>query len=106
MVWVRDREIGVVKMEIGPLDPEKGVQGTRQIDKQPISNELRIQQLNVQTGNFVKSFGKEGSGDGEFVSPVGVCITGDGRFIVVTEYANSRIQVFTMDGEQGKVLYN
>ena len=33
MVWVRDREIGVVKMEIGPLDPEKGVQGTRQIDK-------------------------------------------------------------------------
>ena len=54
----------------------------------------------------MKSFGKEGSGDGEFVSPVGVCITGDGRFIVVTEYANSRIQVFTMDGEQGKVLYN
>ena len=59
----------------------------------------RIQQLNVQTGNFVKSFGKKGSGDGEFVSPVGVCITGDGRFIVVTEFANSRIQVFTMDGE-------
>ena len=28
MVWVRDREVGVVKMEIGPLDPEKGVQGT------------------------------------------------------------------------------
>ena len=47
----------------------------------------------------MKSFGKEGSGDGEFVSPVGVCITGDGRFIVVTEFANSRIQVFTMDGE-------
>ena len=40
----------------------------------------------------MKSFGKEGSGDGEFVSPVGVCITGDGRFIVVTEFANSRIQ--------------
>ena len=68
-------------------------------NQEPISNELRIQQLNVQTGNFVKSFGKEGSGDGEFVSPVGVCITGDGRFIVVTEFANSRIQVFTMDGE-------
>ena len=30
MVWVHDREVGVVTMEIGPLDPEKGVQGTRQ----------------------------------------------------------------------------
>ena len=30
MVWVHDREVGEVKMEIGPLDPEKGVQGTRQ----------------------------------------------------------------------------
>ena len=24
MVWVHDREVGVVKMEIGPLNPEKG----------------------------------------------------------------------------------
>ena len=59
----------------------------------------RIQQLNVQTGNFVKSFGKEGSGDGEFENPVCVFITSDGRFIVVADHANSRIQVFTMDGE-------
>ena len=33
MVWVHDREIGVVRMEIRPLDPDKGVQGTRQIGK-------------------------------------------------------------------------
>ena len=59
----------------------------------------RIQQLNVQTGNFVKSFGKEGSGDGEFQNPASVCITSDGRFIVVADFNNSRIQVFTMDGE-------
>ena len=25
-----------------------------------------IQQFNVQTGNFVKSFGRKGTGDGEF----------------------------------------
>ena len=59
----------------------------------------RIQQLNVQTGNFVKSFGKKGSGDGEFKNPASVCITSDGRFIVVVDFYNSRIQVFTMDGE-------
>ena len=57
----------------------------------------RIQQLNVQTGNFVKSFGKEGSG--ELKKPTSVCITSDGRFIVVADQDNSRIQVFTMDGE-------
>ena len=59
----------------------------------------RIQQLNVQTGNFVKSFGRKGSEDGEFQNPASVCITGDGRFIVVADHNNNRIQVFTMDGE-------
>ena len=33
MVWIHEREVRVVKIEIGPLDPEKGVQGTRQRDK-------------------------------------------------------------------------
>ena len=47
----------------------------------------------------MKSFGKKGSGDGEFEDPTSVCITSDGCFIVVAEYVNSRIQVFTMDGE-------
>ena len=47
----------------------------------------------------MKSFGKKGSGDGEFKFPISVCITSDGRFIVVADFNNSRIQVFTMDGE-------
>ena len=47
----------------------------------------------------MKSFGKQGSGDGEFENPASVCITSDGRFIVVADFNNSRIQVFTMDGE-------
>ena len=32
MVWVHDREVGVVKMEIGPLDLEKGVQGIIEVN--------------------------------------------------------------------------
>ena len=56
-------------------------------------------QWNVQTGNFVKNFGKQRSGDGEFKIPTSICISRDGRFIVVAECKNSRIQVFTMDGE-------
>ena len=47
----------------------------------------------------MKRFGKQGSGDGEFKIPTSVCISSDGCFIVVAEYENSRIQVFTMDGE-------
>ena len=33
MVWLHDREVGIVKMEIGPLDLEKGVQGIIQRGK-------------------------------------------------------------------------
>ena len=47
----------------------------------------------------MKSFGKQGSGDGEFKIPTSVCISSDGRFIAGAEYENSRIQVFTVDGE-------
>ncbi|XP_022810572.1 E3 ubiquitin-protein ligase TRIM71-like [Stylophora pistillata] len=59
----------------------------------------RIQRFNIQTGKCVESFGKEGSGDGKLKFPTGVCITSDGRFIVVVDDGNSRIQVFTMDGQ-------
>ena len=59
----------------------------------------RIQQFNVQTGNFVKCFGKSGTGDGEFKIPSSVCIRSEGDFIAVAEYVNSRVQVLTMDGE-------
>ena len=51
------------------------------------------------SGSSRHSSGEQGSGDGEFENPVSVCITSDGRFIVVAEFGNSRIQVFTMDGE-------
>ena len=47
----------------------------------------------------MKSFDNQGSGDGEFKIPTSICISSDGCFIVVAEYENSRIQVFTMDGE-------
>ncbi|XP_022805535.1 E3 ubiquitin-protein ligase TRIM71-like [Stylophora pistillata] len=62
------------------------------------SGNHRIQQLNVQTGKFVKSFGKKGSADVDLKKPASVCITTDKRFIVVAEFLG-RIQVFTMDGE-------
>ena len=58
----------------------------------------RIQQFNVQTGNFVKSFGKYGKKDGEFQYPVSVCVD-DVRRVVVDDYFNSRVQVLSQNGK-------
>ncbi len=58
----------------------------------------RFQQFNVQTGNFVKRFGKQGSGEGEFKNPTSVCMDGEGH-VVVADLYNNRIRVLTKDGE-------
>ena len=58
----------------------------------------RIQQFNVQTGNSVKSFGKKGTRDSEFHSPVSLCMDGKGR-VIVAEFRNSRVQVISVDGK-------
>ena len=65
-----------------------------------VADELNhcIQQFNVQTGDFVKSFGKKGKGEGEFQNPTSVCVTGEGH-IVVVDSKNGRIQFFTNDGK-------
>ena len=58
----------------------------------------RIQQFNVQTGNFLKSFGKKGTGDGEFTEPEGIFINDEGHVIVADCY-NNRIQLLDKDGK-------
>ena len=45
------------------------------------------------SGNFVTKFGKLGSWLGEFGSPTSAAVLSNGR-IVVTEWFNSRIQIF------------
>ena len=57
----------------------------------------RIQQFNVQTGNFVKSFGKYGTRDGEFQNPFSVCV--DDERVIVADVHNHRVQVLSRDGE-------
>ena len=62
---------------------------------------LRIQQLNIKTGTFVKTFGKLGkigAGKGEFQYPTDVSLDDEGR-IVVVELSNNRIQVISKEGE-------
>ena len=58
----------------------------------------RLQHVDVQTGTFLKSFGKHGAAKEEFYQPVDVCLDEQHR-IVVTESGNQRIQVITQQGE-------
>ena len=57
----------------------------------------RVQVLNPDL-TFCRSFGKGGTGDGEFKSPVDIAIDSEG-LVYVTDYSNHRVQKFTHDGK-------
>jgi len=54
-------------------------------------------------GCYLKSFGQEGQGPGEFNRPTGICILPDFR-LAVADFGNTRIQIFDRDGEFMKVI--
>jgi tripartite motif-containing protein 71 len=51
----------------------------------------------VETSAALLKFGSEGGGDGQFNAPVGVAVDATGN-IFVSDYYNSRIQVFDNQG--------
>ena len=51
-----------------------------------------------EEGEFVKSFGKRGTGNGQFRNPSSVAVDVDG-YIYVADWANERIQVLSKDGD-------
>ena len=69
------------------------------------TNNNRIQQINIQTGTVVKTFGKEGEGTREFNFPTDVCLDEERR-IVVTEILSKRIQVMSCQGETISIFGN
>ena len=52
----------------------------------------RTQELTV-TGEFLMKFGTKGSGNGQLCHAWGMCLSSNGN-VYVTEYTNSRVQVF------------
>ena len=69
------------------------------------TNNNRIQQINIQTGTVVKTFGKEGEGTREFNFPTDVCLDEERR-IVVTEILSRTIQVMSCQGETISIFGN
>jgi sugar lactone lactonase YvrE len=49
-------------------------------------------------GKFIKAWGKEGKGPGEFDQPHGIALDSAGR-LFVADRANSRLQIFDQDGK-------
>lgn len=49
------------------------------------------------SGKFLYEFGEEGRGDGQFKSPLGLCVD-SGGYLLVCDQLNGRIQQFTLDG--------
>ena len=66
------------------------------------SGNNRVVVLN-KDGKMLFSFGREGSGEGEFQDPVGIGVDHEG-IIYVADTGNHRIQIFTADGEYSKTI--
>ena len=62
------------------------------------SDNNRVQYFEVKTGKFVKKFGSEGSGHGQFNGPCGISVDQKDR-VIVTDWNNHRVQVFSPDGK-------
>jgi DNA-binding beta-propeller fold protein YncE len=60
---------------------------------------LCISVFNRRDGARVRQFGRQGSGDGQLVSPRGLCFMSGDRHVAVAEWGNSRVSVFSIDGE-------
>jgi DNA-binding beta-propeller fold protein YncE len=61
------------------------------------SGNNRIQVVD-QDGGFVRAFGRQGSGNGEFNRPVAVALDPEGNIFVVDQ-GNNRVQSFSPDGQ-------
>jgi DNA-binding beta-propeller fold protein YncE len=59
----------------------------------------RISVFNRGDGALLRRFGSEGCGDGQLRYPFGLCFMPGHRHVAVAELFNSRVSVFSVDGE-------
>lgn len=55
--------------------------------------------FDLHTGHRLRSFGEEGSCEGELTQSVGVRFTPDGSHILIADGGNNRLSLFTMTGD-------
>ena len=78
-----------------PTDVEVGPDGSIYVTDGYGNN--RVVKLDAE-GNFVTAWGTKGTSDGEFDTPHGLAVDGEGR-VYVADRGNSRMQVFDSEGK-------
>ena len=61
------------------------------------NNNHRVKKLRLSDKTFISKFGSNGTSDGQFSNPRGICIDPEGK-VFVADHNNHRIQVFQPDG--------
>jgi DNA-binding beta-propeller fold protein YncE len=59
----------------------------------------RITVFNRRDGSLLRRIGTSGSGDGELMMPHGLCFIHDDHHVAVADSYNSRVSVFSVDGQ-------
>ena len=62
-----------------------------------VSHSGHIEMYSSTDGRFIGEFGSKGNGAGQLSHPYGICTDGKGR-VLVADYDNNRIQIFTSQG--------
>ena len=107
-VYIFDKS-GKCLRKIGVKGQYKGPFGVTYLNDDEIliadTNNNRIQQVHIQTETVVKTFGKVGTGMGEFCHPIDVCLDEE-HCIVINETSSNRIQVMSREGETISIFGN
>jgi DNA-binding beta-propeller fold protein YncE len=83
---------------VGHLDTPSGVCANDSVVV--VSEEThRICVFNRRDGALLRRFGSKGRGDGQLYCPQGLCFMSGHRHVAVADFLNSRVSVFSVDGD-------
>ncbi len=84
---------------VGQLDGPSGVCADDAVIMVSEAGAHRISVFNRSDGALLRRFAKKGRGDGQLNGPFGLCFMSGHRHVAVADYSNSRVSVFTVEGE-------
>jgi DNA-binding beta-propeller fold protein YncE len=84
---------------VGQLNSPAGVCADDDIIMVSEVDAHRISVFSRGDGALLRRFGSEGSGDGQLDTPLGLCFMSGHRHVAVADCSNSRVSVFSVEGE-------
>ena len=93
-----DEKLGTPIRTIDPVSKPWGIALNKSGEVVVTSSDRNCVSVFSPSGDKLRSFGTEGSGQGQFMGPCGVAVDGEGN-ILVADSVNHRIQKFTAEGQ-------